>query len=95
MGSNSTDEDGRCHPQRDAAAWRMDLLDDQVIATFDALSHPMVEQPDHKAAQRQEEQQPRMRETGARRDIEAPQEGGAERADGDRHRHEHHRPAGN
>lgn len=54
MGDNGAEENQRRHAQRNAAARFMDLLDDQVVATFNAAAEQMIEQPDGEPADRQE-----------------------------------------
>lgn len=90
---HGSDEDQWRHAQRHAATGLVDLLDDQVVAAFDAPARPLVEQPDREAARRQQEQQPGMREARPCRDVETPQEGSAETSDRQRHRHENQSPA--
>ncbi len=93
VGCDSPDEDQRRHAQRHPAAGLVNLLDDQIVAAFDTAAGPLIQQADRVTADGQQEQQPRMRKPGPRRNIEAPQEGRAQRSDEQCHRHENERPA--
>ena len=92
MRDNGAEEDQRRHAQRHAATWFMDLLDDQVVAAFDAATEQMIEQADREPADRQEKQQPWMRKACSCRNVEAPQEGSAEAADRRSHRNKERQP---
>ena len=71
-----SDEHQRCHAQGHATTWLVDLLHDQVVATFYGSAETMVKQTNCGAAHWQQEQQPRMRETSSRGGIKAPEESG-------------------
>ena len=93
MGDNGAEEDQRRHAQGHAAPRFMDLLDDQVVAAFDAATEQMIEQPDREPADWQEEQQPWMRKARARGNIQAPEEGRAKTAHRRRHGNKERQPS--
>ena len=93
MCDHGAEKDQRCHAQGNAAPGLMNLIDDEVVAALHAAPDTVVEQADGEAPDRQQEQQPRMREPGFRRDVETPEKRCAKRTDDGRQRHEDHRPA--
>jgi len=92
VSDDRAEEHKRCHAKRHTATRLVNLLDDEVVACFDRLSRQMVEQSDTRSAKRQQEEKPGVIEPCAGREVEAPQESSAKRADRNSHWDQEQRP---